>query len=79
MIKRIKTKAADNSGFQGGIAQRIERLFAARMDEDLNVKEAFDSLYKIVSDIRPDLLTTAEASGIIKAVKRIDEVLKVVF
>jgi hypothetical protein len=49
------------------------------MDNDLNMKKAFDGLYKIVSDIKIDELKPVDASGIIKTLKGIDEVFKVFF
>ena len=49
------------------------------MDDDLNVKKAFDGLNEMLSpaDIRE--LKPAEAAGIILALREIDEVLKVIF
>jgi hypothetical protein len=49
------------------------------MDNDLNVKGAFDALYKILSEIRTENLKPLEASGIIHTLKEIDEVCKVIY
>jgi hypothetical protein len=49
------------------------------MDNDLNVKEAFDGLYETLSGVRIDELIPAEASGIMKDLREIDQVLQVIF
>ena len=49
------------------------------MDNDLNVKNAFDGICSVISEIKTDDLKPAEAAGIIKTLREIDEVLKVIF
>ncbi|MFZ3136251.1 MAG: hypothetical protein WA126_02540 [Thermodesulfovibrionales bacterium] len=49
------------------------------MDNDLNVKRAFDGLYTILSSMHVDTLKPAEAAGIITILREIDEVFKVIF
>ena len=49
------------------------------MDNDLNTKEAFDGIYKIISRINIDKLNPVDASGVINTLKKIDEVFKVIF
>ena len=56
-----------------------KRTFAGNMDNDLNVKKAFDGICSVVSEIKADELKPAEAAGVIKALRKIDEVFKVIF
>jgi cysteinyl-tRNA synthetase len=60
-------------------AYHIKKSFARGMDNDLNVKEAFDGLYETLSGVRIDELIPAEASGIMKDLREIDEVMQVIF
>lgn len=57
----------------------LKKTFAENMDNDLNVKGAFDGLHKIVSGMKNENMSAGEASGIIQTMKEIDEVFKVVF
>ncbi len=49
------------------------------MDNDLDVRQAFDEIYAAV--IHPDLSGTgpADAAAIIQALKEIDQVLQIIF
>jgi cysteinyl-tRNA synthetase len=77
-VGRIKAKAGEK-GTGGKEAERILSLFAREMDNDLNVGNAFDALQESLSEIAIGDLTRSEASGIIRALGEIDEVLKVIF
>ncbi len=57
----------------------LKRFFVKHMDEDLNVKDAFDELCRTVNEIRADELAAAEASDILESLKGIDAVLRVIF
>lgn len=79
IVKNIQKKASQKSDFDAKIVQKLKKTFTENMDNDLDIKGAFDSLYKLVSGINVEELRPGEASGIIKTLKEIDEVLKVVF
>jgi hypothetical protein len=49
------------------------------MDDDLDVKGAFDQMARILSQVDVKGLTPAKALGFIKGLKEIDEVLQVIF
>ena len=49
------------------------------MDNNLDVKRAFDGLNRIVMKIDVNKVKPAEAADIIGTLKKIDEVLKVIF
>jgi hypothetical protein len=49
------------------------------MDDDLDVKGAFDTVTDLVSSMDGRNLIPSTASGIMKALKEVDEVLQVIF
>ena len=57
----------------------VEASFLRGMDNNLNVREAFDGMHRKLSGVRIDELKPAEASVIIKDLRKIDEVLQVIF
>lgn len=78
-VKAIERKAARKTGIEGPPMQALEKTFAGNMDNDLNVRDAFDGLYDVISGIKVEELTPAEAAGIIKALREIDDVFRVIF
>ncbi len=60
-------------------ADKLRGLFVARMDDDLNLKQGFDDLYNFLTAVDIGGLTPAVASGYLKALKEIDDVLQVLF
>ena len=79
MVYNIYNKAEKRDYPDEKISHRLKQVFVEKMDNDLDVKGSFDVLYKILSGINIDILEHSEASGIIKSLKEIDEVLKVIF
>ena len=63
----------------GGSAAQIKETFAEKMDNDLDVRGAFEGLYGVLSEFEPDELKSIEASGIMKSLREIDGVLGVIF
>ena len=61
------------------ISGLLKRIFVKHMDNDLNVKDAFDELCRAVNKIKADELATVEASEILESLRGIDEVLRVIF
>jgi cysteinyl-tRNA synthetase len=78
-VKAIEKKAAGKTRIENPLMQELEKKFTGNMDNDLNVKKSFDGICSVVSEIRLDDLKPAEAAGIIKALRKIDEVFKVIF
>lgn len=58
---------------------KVKALFTERMDDDLDVKGAFDSLYDFLAAANIETLTPTAASGYLKALKGVDQVLQVLF
>jgi len=79
LMRRIDARSSGKADSQGKIVQCLRKSFRRHMDNDLNVKGAFDELHEIVSDVKIDELNPPAASGIINTLKEIDEVFKVVF
>ena len=50
-----------------------------RMDDDLDVKGAFDNVVALINGMDMGNLTPKIASGITKALKEVDEVLQLIF
>ena len=79
IIKKIKYKAGIKPDVKSNAIQSLINIFSKNMDNDLNVKRAFDGLYTILSSVHVDTLKPAEAAGIITILREIDEVFKVIF
>ncbi len=77
-IDKIR-KRAKRTAPHGHVARRLKHIFTEKMDNDLDVKEAFDSLNDIVSNVDIAGVKPGEAYLIIEAIKEIDEVFKVFF
>ena len=59
--------------------RNIKMIFSLKMDDDLDIASAFDQLYDTLTERDVTGLKPAEASGLIKGLKEIDEVLQVIF
>ncbi len=79
MTIKLKKKAAKAAPAEGDIPAMLKKVFNENMDNDLDVKGAFDGLQKAVSRINVAELKPAEAAGIVKVLKEIDSVLQVIF
>ena len=79
LVKKINDKAGYKRDIESNIVHRIKKTFEESIDDDLNVKTAFDGLHEIISGMRTDALKAGEAAGIIKTLKEIDEVFMVIF
>lgn len=79
MVGTIAKRADQQADLGGSLAQRIKDTFAEQMDNDLDVRGAFDSLYGVLSGLELDELKSGEASGIMKTLREIDGVLRVIF
>ncbi|MDH4232590.1 MAG: class I tRNA ligase family protein, partial [Nitrospirota bacterium] len=79
VVDRIKERAASKRAAESDVSRRIKKVFVEHMDNDLRVDGAFDAMYRILSRINVASLKQSEASGIVKALKEIDEVLQVIF
>jgi cysteinyl-tRNA synthetase len=80
-VKRIKDKAGatTETDADAEAARKINNAFRERMDDDLDVNEAFDSVVAVVNNLDMRNLSPSTAAGVIKALKEVDAVLQVIF
>jgi len=77
-IKMIGRKA-EKSKVDRDISKRVNDAFKKEMDDDLNVEKAFDRLYEFIDGIELEALKPEAASGVVKGLRQVDEVLRVLF
>jgi cysteinyl-tRNA synthetase len=78
-LREIEKKAKQEPDLTGKIVRNLKKTFTEKMDNDMDVRGAFDGLYDILARVKVGELRPAEASGIIKTMKEIDKVFKVIF
>jgi cysteinyl-tRNA synthetase len=78
-VKKIKDRAGQSTDTDTEVARKINEAFQDRMDDDLDVKGAFDNMVALVHSMDIRNLPSTEALGVIKALKEVDEVLQVIF
>ena len=79
IVRSIEKKIAQSTYLDARSAQRLKQIFAEKMDNDLDVRAAFNELYEALSKINVKTLGLSEAPGIVNALREIDGVLKVIF
>jgi cysteinyl-tRNA synthetase len=78
-VKKIKNKAGSTADADTEQARKIKGAFQEQMDDDLDVKGAFDNVASLVSGVDTKDLSPGAASAIIRALREIDAVLQVIF
>jgi cysteinyl-tRNA synthetase len=78
-VNALNEKAASKSARGSSYSREIKEVFSHAMDNDLHVEEAFDRVHEAVLGIDIHSISHAEASGIINALRGVDEVLQVIF
>jgi cysteinyl-tRNA synthetase len=78
-VKKIKNRVGSTTDTDTEQARKIKEVFQERMDDDLDVKGAFDNVSALVAGVNIKDLSPSTASGIIRALRKIDEVLQVIF
>ena len=79
MVQEVEGRAGQEPERDGRTARRMKGAFAENMDDDLDVRGAFEGLYGVLSGLEFGELQAAEASGAMKALREIDGVLRVIF
>lgn len=78
-----KAKSARSSEKPKRLIARIVSGFEAHMDNDLGVKDAFDELFSVVSELhelkKQGELGLEDASAAVANLKKVDSVLQVIF
>lgn len=78
-VKRIEGRAEPATDADTEMTRKIKDAFEERMDDDLDVKGAVDNVAALVNGMDAQNLTPDEASGVIKDLKEVDEVMQVIF
>ncbi len=74
IVRKTKRAKVDREMLEG-----VKGVFKREMDDDLNVEKAFDQLYEFIDGIEVETLKPAAASGLVKGLRQVDEVLRVLF
>jgi cysteinyl-tRNA synthetase len=80
-IRTLEKRAGQNvnATMDGNAARKVKELFTNRMDDDLDVRGAVDALNDFLMTTNMKDITRPVASGYLKALKAIDQVLQVLF
>ena len=78
-VTAIQRQADDSALFDSSAAKETKMTFALKMDSDLDVKGAIDNLQLFLSAMDVKHLKPRAASGVIHALRDIDQVLRVIF
>jgi cysteinyl-tRNA synthetase len=79
LTRKIEEKATEKRRYEDKLQRRIKMMFIKNMNDDLDIKDAFDDLYGIVLNLEVDKLNPHTASGIMSTLREIDEVFQVGF
>jgi len=72
-------RKAESSNVEREMLKGVKDVFRREMDGDLNVEKAFDRLYEFIDGIQLEALKPEAASGVVKGLRQVDEVLRVLF
>jgi cysteinyl-tRNA synthetase len=78
-MRALQAVADKDTEIDGASLKKLKGIFAEKMDNDLDVQGAFDGVLGFLSEVDVRHLTPGAASGIVQAVKDMDEVLQVIF
>ena len=79
IVSTIKKSIPQGTNPDTRVAQKLKQGFEEKMDNDLDVRAAFNNLYEALCTINVTTLGLSEASGVMHALREIDSVLKVIF
>jgi len=78
-VVMLENRTALRATPYGETAEDLRKAFADGMDNDLDVRSAFDGIYGVLVKTKPGTLAPGEASAALRTLKKIDEVLQVIF
>jgi cysteinyl-tRNA synthetase len=80
MVQNLqKTKATGSSREAKELADTVVSEFERNMNDDLNVKAAFDSVYEAVDRLKQEKIGVEDANAVVSGLRRVDSVLQVIF
>jgi cysteinyl-tRNA synthetase len=78
-VQKIKAKARTRDAAPGDVSRQLQSAFHKDMDDDLNVKAAFDALQNVLCGVKAEELKPGEALHLLETLREIDKVLHVIF
>ncbi|MBI5633679.1 MAG: class I tRNA ligase family protein [Nitrospirae bacterium] len=79
LVEAIGIKAGSARPAASHLSDSLRTAFVFFMDNDMSVKPAFDAMLDLLKKIDALLLTAPQAAGIIRTLKKIDQVMQVIF
>lgn len=77
-VRRIKARGRTASAVPCEVSRQLRSAFTEGMDDDLNVKAAFDELADLLCRVKAEELKPGEALHILQTLREIDNVLQVI-
>ena len=78
-VREIERRAKGSAPLEDDRTQGIRKAFRSHMDHDLEVRHAFDSLFRELEAVNPGDLKPVAAAAVIAVLREIDRVLNVIF
>jgi cysteinyl-tRNA synthetase len=78
-VQKIQAKGRAREAVPCHVSRGLQSAFKNKMDDDLNVKAAFDELRDLLCGVKAEELKPGEALHVIQTLREIDEVLQVIF
>jgi len=78
-VSAVRKKAGAARPAESPISKDLKTSFISAMDNDMSLKPAFDNMLNVLKEVDLLSLSTPHAAGIIWTLKKIDEVLQVIF
>jgi cysteinyl-tRNA synthetase len=78
-IRALEASSIEKLDIDEGVYYKVRQLFSGKMDQDLDVRGAFDDLLAFVPGPEARDLDHAASAGILRALREIDAVLQVIF
>lgn len=79
ITRALEASSKEELGIDEEGYHRVRGLFSGKMDQDLDVRGAFDELHGFLSGPEARLVNPGASAGILRALREIDEVLQVIF
>ena len=78
-VEKIRLKGRSGEVVATKASRRLHVAFTQNMDDDLNVKAAFDAMQDVLQEIKAEELRPGEALHILETLRKIDGVLQAIF
>jgi cysteinyl-tRNA synthetase len=78
-VAAIEGRAAKKASYDAPLALALRKAFISAMDNDLDVKGAFDGVHRLLCDVDAESLKAGDAAAVVRELKEMDEVLRVFF